>query len=130
MHEWWLRHRDELPRESTLFINHETLGSPMLVLLEGEGMLGITDYPDDFKRFIQDAADDLGIFLYRGLRTRNSSDSLLPLRAGYKCALFVSCDEWKAPTNYHWYTDTAENVNYATVADMARLSLELTRRMD
>jgi hypothetical protein len=130
MHAWWARHRDELPRESTLFVNHETVGSPMLVLLEGEGMLGITDYPDDFKRFIRAAADDLGIFLFPGLRTRNSSDSLLPLRAGYKCALFVSVDELKAPTNYHWYTDTPDRLHYDTVADMARLSLELTRRLD
>jgi hypothetical protein len=87
-------------------------------------------YPDDFKRFIRGVADELGIFLYPGLRTRNSSDSLLPLRAGYKCALFVSVDELKAPTNYHWYTDTPDNVNYGTVADMAKLSLELTRRLD
>jgi hypothetical protein len=130
MRAWFLRHRDELPRESTIFINHETVGSPHLALLEGEGMLGITDYPDDLKRFIQGTADDLGIFLWRELRTRNASDSLIPLRAGYKCALFVSCDELKAPTNYHWYTDTAANVDYGTVADMARLSLELTRRLD
>ena len=130
MREWFLRHRHELARESTIFINHETLGSPHLALLEGEGMLGITDYPDDFKRFIQGVADDLGIFLWRELRTRNSSDSLLPLRAGYKAALFVSCDDLKAPTNYHWYTDTADNVRYDTVADMARLSLEITRRLD
>jgi Peptidase family M28 len=127
---WWQRHRHELPRESTLFVNHETVGSPMLVLLEGEGMLGITDYPEDFKDFIQGVADDLGIFLYRELRTRNASDSLLPLRAGYKCALLVSCDELKAPTNYHWYTDTAANVNYGTVAEAATLSLELARRLD
>jgi hypothetical protein len=130
MRAWWLRHRDELPRESTFFVNHETVGSPMLVLLEGEGMLGITDYPDDFKRFVRQAADDLEIFLYPGLRTRNSSDSLLPLRAGYKCALFVSCDELKAPTNYHWYTDTPDRLSYGTIADMARLSLELARRLD
>lgn len=130
MHAWWDRHRHELPRETTLFVNHETVGSPMLVLLEGEGMLGITDYPDDFKRFIRGVADELGIFLYPGLRTRNSSDSLLPLRAGYKCALFVSVDELKAPTHYHWYTDVPENVTYGTVADMARLSLELTRRLE
>jgi hypothetical protein len=130
MRAWFLRHRDELPRESTIFINHETVGSPHLALLEGEGMLGITDYPEDLKRFIQGIADDLGIFLWRELRTRNASDSLIPLRAGYKCALFVSCDELKAPTNYHWYTDTAANVDYGTVADMARLSLELTRRLD
>jgi hypothetical protein len=130
MRAWFLRHRDELPRESTIFINHETVGSPHLALLEGEGMLGITDYPEDFKDFIQGVADDLGIFLWRELRTRNASDSLIPLRAGYKSALFVSCDELKAPTNYHWYTDTSENVNYGTVADMARLSLELARRLD
>jgi peptidase M28-like protein len=130
MRAWWLRHRDELPRESTFFVNHETVGSPMLVLLEGEGMLGITDYPEDFKRFVRQAADDLEIFLYPGLRTRNSSDSLLPLRAGYKCALFVSVDELKAPTNYHWYTDTPDRLSYGTIADMARLSLELARRLD
>jgi hypothetical protein len=130
MHGWWQRHRHELPRESTIFINHETVGSPKLVLLEGEGMLGITDYPDDLKTFIQGVADDLGIFLWRELRTRNASDSLLPLRDGYKCALFASCDELKAPTNYHWYSDTPANVSYGTVADMARLSLELTRRLD
>jgi hypothetical protein len=130
MRAWFARHRHELPRASTFFINHETVGSPHLVLLEGEGMLGITDYPDDLKNFVQATADDLGIFLWRGLRTRNASDSLIPLRAGYKCALFVSCDEFKAPTNYHWPTDTADNVRYDTVADMARLSLELARRLD
>jgi hypothetical protein len=130
MRAWFQRHRHELPHDSTIFVNHETVGSPHLALLEGEGMLGITDYPDDFKNFIQQTADDLGIFLWRELRTRNSSDSLIPLRAGYKCALFVSCDELKAPTNYHWYTDTADNVRYGTVADMARLSLEITRRLD
>ena len=130
MYAWWQRHRHELPRESTLFVNHETVGSPHLALLEGEGMLGITDYPADFKRLLQEIADDLGIFMYRELRTRNASDSLIPLRAGYKCALFVSCDDLKAPTNYHWYTDTADNLSYGTIADMARLSLELARRLD
>src|SRR3954452_14491006 len=130
MHAWWQRHRHELARESTIFINHETVGSPHLVLLEGEGMLGITDYPNSLKDFIQAVADDLDIFVWRELRTRNASDSLLPLRAGYKCALFVSCDDLKAPTNYHWYTDTADNVDYGTVADMARLSFEVARRLD
>jgi Peptidase family M28 len=130
MRAWFLRHRHELPRQSTIFLNHETVGSPHLVLIEGEGMLGITDYPDDLKDFIQGVADDLEIFLWRELRTRNASDSLIPLRAGYKCALFCSCDELKAPTNYHWYTDTADNLSYETIAEMARLSLELTRRLD
>ena len=101
-----------------------------LLVTEREGMLGITDYPTDFKRFVRGIADELGIFLHGGLRTRNASDSLLPLRAGYKCVLFASCDEYKAPTHYHWYTDTPDNLHYDTIADMARLDLELTRRLD
>lgn len=130
MHRWWARHKHELPRESTFFVNHETVGSPQLVMIEGEGMLGITEYPDDFKRFIQATADDIGVPVRRGLRTRNASDSLIPLRNGYKCALFCSCDELKLPSAYHWYTDTAENVDYRTVTEMARLSLAISRRMD
>lgn len=130
MHGWWQRHAHEFARESTFFVNHETVGSPQLVLIEGEGMLGVTEYPDDFKRFVQATADDIGIPLRRGLRTRNSSDSLIPLRNGYKCVVFASCDELKLPSAYHWYTDTAENVSYGTVAEMARLSQAIVRRLD
>src|SRR3954453_18968318 len=40
MRAWFLRHREELPRDSTLFVNHETVGSPNLVLIEGRGCSG------------------------------------------------------------------------------------------
>ena len=127
---WLNRHQDELPRRTTAFVNHETVGSPMLVLLEGEGMLGITDYSTELKRRIREIGDDFGIFLYKNLRTRNASDSLIPLRRGYTCAVLASCDEFKAPSNYHWPTDVPENLNYGTIADCARITLELSRRLD
>jgi Zn-dependent M28 family amino/carboxypeptidase len=130
MSAWLDRHQDELPRRTTAFVNHETVGSPMLVLLEGEGMLGITDYSAELKRRIREIGDDLGIFLYKDLRTRNASDSLIPLRRGYTCAVLASCDEYKAPSNYHWPTDVPENLRYDTIADCARITLELTRRFD
>jgi hypothetical protein len=130
MHGWLNRHEHELPRRTTAFVNHETVGSPMLVLLEGEGMLGITDYSPELKRRIREVGDDLGIFLYEDLRTRNASDSLIPLRRGYSCAVLCSCDEYKAPSNYHWRTDVPENLCYGTIADCARITLELTRRFD
>src|SRR4051812_1505964 len=38
------RHRAELPRERTRFVVLESLGSPELILLEGEGMLRMRDY--------------------------------------------------------------------------------------
>ncbi len=39
------RHAHELPRESTFFLCHEMLGSPNLLVLRGEGMLKIREYP-------------------------------------------------------------------------------------
>ena len=130
MSAWLDRHQDELPKRTTAFVNHETVGSPMLVLLEGEGMLGITDYSPELKRRIRDIGDELGIFLYKDLRTRNASDSLIPLRRGYSTAVLASCDEFKAPSNYHWPTDVPENLRYDTIADCARITLELARRFD
>jgi hypothetical protein len=130
MSAWLDRHQDELPKRSTAFVNHETVGSPMLVLLEGEGMLGITDYSPELKRRIRAVGDDLGIFLYENLRTRNASDSLIPVRRGYSTAVIASCDEFKAPSNYHWPTDVPENLRYDTIADCARLTHELARRFD
>jgi hypothetical protein len=127
---WLNRHQNELPRRTTAFVNHETVGSPMLVLLEGEGMLGITDYSPELKRRIRQIGDDFGIFLYKNLRTRNASDSLIPLRRGYSTAVIASCDEFKAPSNYHWPTDVPENLRYDTIADCARITQELTRRFD
>jgi hypothetical protein len=130
MSAWLDRHQDELPKRTTAFVNHETVGSPMLVLLEGEGMLGITDYSPELKRRIREVGDDLGIFLYKDLRTRNASDSLIPVRRGYSTAVIASCDEFKAPSNYHWPTDVPENLRYDTIADCARITLELARRLD
>jgi hypothetical protein len=130
MQAWARRHFADLPRESTTFVCLETVGSPHLLVLEGEGMLGMYEYPKDFLAQIKQLAEDEGIYLYPGLRVRNSSDGLIPLKAGYRTAMLGSVDRFKAPTNYHWYTDVPENVDYGTVADCARLSLALTRSLE
>lgn len=123
------RHFPGLIRDSTFFVTLEMVGSPDLVLLEGEGMLGIRDYSSRLKSLIRDCAEELGLFVWKGLRTRNGSDGIIPLRAGYPAATLCSCDEYKAPTNYHWHTDTPENVDYGTVAEAARLCDAVARRL-
>jgi hypothetical protein len=129
MQGWGHRHFPELPRETTTFVNFETVGSPHLFVMEGEGMLGIYEYPKDLIALIKELAAERGIYLVPELRTRNSSDGLIALNAGFRTATFCSVDEFKAPTNYHWPTDIPDNLNYATVADCARLCLALTERL-
>ena len=54
---------------------------------------------------------------------------MIPLRRGYPTVALGSVDEFKIPTNYHWPTDTADRVDYGTVADCARLCDALVRRL-
>lgn len=129
MQAWARRHFPTLPRDRTHVICVDTVGSPTLLVLQGEGMLGIEEYPKDLIATIVDCASDLGIDIYDRLRFRNATDGVIALKAGYPTAMIGSVDEFKIPSNYHWPTDTAENVDYGTVADAARLCDELVRRL-
>lgn len=129
MHGFARRHFDSLPRESTFFLCVDTVGSPRLLCLEGEGMLRMREYPKDDIRLLRAAAGDLGIEIYPELRFRNATDGLLPLQAGYRALMLGSGDEFKIPTNYHWPTDTADRVDYGTVEQAVRLATEVVRRV-
>src|SRR5439155_1416638 len=74
---WGRRHFPRLPRESTTFICLDTLGSPNLVLLEGEGMLGVREYPKDLLRFLRSCVRDIGAYDVPDLRFRNATDGLI-----------------------------------------------------
>jgi Zn-dependent M28 family amino/carboxypeptidase len=125
------RHFPGLDRESTSFICVDTVGSPTLMELEGEGMLVMRDYPARLKDLLSRAARDEGVELVRGLRFRNATDGLISMKAGYPTVMLGSITEYKAPANYHWPTDTAENVDYGTVVDATRVcrrAIELLAR--
>lgn len=123
------RHFPALPTATTSFVCIDTVGSPHLLLLEGEGMLGVKDYPPEFVALVRECADRVGVSLVLGLRFRNATDGLIALNAGYPSAMLGSVDRFKFPTDYHWPTDTPENVNYDSVADAARLCHAVVERV-
>jgi len=124
------RHFDELPRESTFFLCLESIGSPHLLVLRGEGFLKMRDYPPRSLAMMDGLAGELGIRIFPNLRLRSGTDGLEPLAAGYETAVLCSCTDLKQPANYHWWHDLAENVNFDTVADGIRLSEAAIRRLD
>lgn len=124
------RHFASLPRERTRFICLDSVGSPELRLLEGEGMLRMYEYDRRLSALLAASAESLGVRLGPSLRMRNGTDGLVPLKAGYATASVISVEPAKkAPSNYHWPTDTPENVDYATVEDTARLCIEAIQRV-
>jgi hypothetical protein len=110
------RHFPELDRERTWFLNLETLGSPNLILLEGEGAMVMEDYHDrSFRDLVARVADGAGASVRRGMRARTSTDAVIPSRAGYPTATLGSMDRYKALSNYHKMSDTPQNIDYRTV---------------
>ncbi len=130
MHHFATRHFPELPRERTFFLSLDTLGSPHLLVLRGEGMLRMREYPAEALALIDGLAEELGIELFPNLRLRNATDGIYPLAAGYPCATVCSCTRLKQPSNYHWPTDVPENVELGTLADGIRLAEATVRRLD
>jgi hypothetical protein len=124
------RHFPELPAADTFFLAVDTVGSPHLLVLRGEGMMGMTEYPARSLELLDGLADELGIWMFPNLRLRNATDGVFPLSAGYECASLCSCTHIKQPSNYHWPTDTVENVNFETVGDAIRLTEAVVRRLD
>ena len=124
------RHLSRLDRERTWVLNLDTVGSPGLVLLEGEGPVIMEDFFDvTWRDLIARVADREGIPMRRGMRARASTDTVIPSRMGYPTACLVSVNRYKALANYHQPTDTSENLSWATVASAADLAEALAREL-
>jgi hypothetical protein len=124
------RHRASLPPERTTFVNLDTVGSPHLIMLEGEGPFWMERYTAPWLRdLVADTAERLGIPLERGFHARASTDSVIPSRAGYPTATLVSITDWRAPANYHLPSDVPENLDYGTIVAATRLVERVAREL-
>jgi hypothetical protein len=121
------RHFASLPRESTEFVCLDSVGSPELILIEGEGMLRMRDYTHELRERIASVAGRAGIHLRRRLRLGLATDGLIALKGGYRSAAIGSVTEYKLPLNYHSRLDTADRLHYETVRDAAALCEALVR---
>ena len=117
------RHGHELDPRTTSFLNLETVGSPRLIMLEGEGPIWLEPYAGPpFRDLVERCAVERGIDLERGFRARASTDAVIPSRAGHPTATITSITDWGALANYHLPTDTPENVDHDSVERAARLA--------
>ena len=124
------RHLSRLDPERTWVLNLETLGSPELTLLEGEGPLVMEDYFDrGFRDLIARTAEAEDVPLRRGMRARSSTDAVVPSRRCFPTATLTSMDRYKALSNYHMPSDTPENLEYRTVARAVVLAEAVLRRL-
>lgn len=109
------RHRDELDPARTTVLCLECLGGPTLTLVEAEGMLRMRYYSHAARERLARAAAAAGVEIVRGLRTIAATDALIAVRRGYDAVTLASIDASKFPSNYHWPSDTPENLDWSTM---------------
>ncbi len=122
------RHFPFLPRETTRVVCVESVGSPELIVIEGEGMIRMTDYPVEARDFLAASGEAAGVPLRRGLRLGLATDGLIALKAGYPTATLASVTPYKFPANYHSSSDLARNVDFGSVAGAVRVCDQVVRR--
>jgi hypothetical protein len=115
------RHFPDLPPATTEFVCLECVGSPELCVVEGEGMLLMRDYTESSRDALARAGAAAGVALRRGLRTVAATDGLIALRAGYPTCTLGGVDETKFPSNYHWPSDTPDNLSWESVEGALRV---------
>ncbi|MDI6601724.1 MAG: M28 family peptidase [Thermoanaerobacteraceae bacterium] len=97
-------------KEDTYFIILDNLGTGRITYLEGEGMI---KYYKAGKELIQ-TADSMKV-KYPDIQKQHNlllpTDSLPAMASGYHAISFLGKDEKGRLGNYHWYTDTIENVD-------------------
>lgn len=123
------RHFAGLDPACTVMVCLECLGGPTLVVLEGEGMLRMRDYPLQTRDALASAAKAAGVGITRGLRTVASTDALIALRAGYRVGTLASVDYTKFPVNYHWPTDTPDVLHWETIDDAIAVCTQFLRAL-
>jgi hypothetical protein len=109
------RHGDELDPSRTELLCLECLGGARLIVVEGEGMLRMRDYPAEMCDALVGAADRAGVPIERGAKTVAATDALVALRAGYPVVTLASMEDTKLPLNYHWPNDVPENLRWPTL---------------
>ena len=124
------RHFNTLAPAKTTFLCLESVGSPQLMLLAGEGLLRLRRYPTPLIDTLTSLAAAAGVQLRDPFRYRLATDGQVPLLAGYAVAVISAMDWYKAPSNYHWPTDRPENLHTDSIAGAVTLAEAFVRELD
>lgn len=118
-------------RATTYFINLDNCGAGRAAFTTSEGMLWRFRCDPELVRIARESieAEPKLDACGRAFHTMNN-DSFVCLRRGYKALSIMAFDERGVIPNWHWPTDTIENISPATLECATKLATRMVRRLD
>lgn len=125
------RHKYELNPEKTSLINLDNIGQGNLHYVTGEGMLLFWHYNDILINKCAAIASQRNFSTVSPLEYRLAYfDSLVFAQQGYPCTTLIALDDQDQIPNWHWYTDTIDNIDWETISLAVDFAIELARQID
>jgi len=124
MREWLERHKSELDREQTVFVNVDMAGSGAVRWIEKEGLvMGLRYHPT-----LIELCEEIGEG--RGMVSRHATDALVARSAGFPAITITSRNALDYAPNWHQPTDTPDRVDLDSLERTYAFCGALLERLD
>ena len=124
-------HGADYPKDSTEFIVIDNAGAGKLRYCTGEGTIMPFPYSEGLIRVANELSAE---HRFQGVRphfySRAYFDTLVPASRGWGCMTLVAVDDRALIPNWHWPTDTVDNVDFGLVRQVREFATAMVRRVD
>jgi Zn-dependent M28 family amino/carboxypeptidase len=125
------QHYADLPVDSTFLINLDNIGYGNLYYATGEGMLLYYKYDESLINLCDSLAEQPEYSDIRPLEYRRAYfDALVFTQHGYPSTTLIALDDQGLIPNWHWYSDTIDNIDYNTIQHAVDFTADLITKID
>ncbi|MBN2601607.1 MAG: M28 family peptidase, partial [Candidatus Marinimicrobia bacterium] len=125
------RHWPDLAADKTAVINLDNIGFGNLHYVTGEGMLLFYNFDESIVRCCDELTKKTKYTDIKPLEYRRAYfDTLVFTQHGYPCTTLIALDDEGIIPNWHWYTDTINNINEKVIDHAVDFTIDLVRLID
>jgi Zn-dependent M28 family amino/carboxypeptidase len=132
MAAWFRRHRKDLDREQTFFVNLDSLSYGTVHYLDGEGAI-VTYAMDPRLRQLAAAVAESGIPAAEGSRPLTipfHTDALPAVARGFRAISLIGAEDGVGAPYYHTHEDTPDKIDDEALTRAVSFTVELVRALD
>jgi len=130
MSNFFKMYADDITKENTYFINFDNLGSGTPHYFLGEGMLNFYKFSKDLIAVAEKASRLKAFKAITPAKYKLAyTDAIIPASRGYHAMLLLALDEREMIPNWHWHTDTIENIDMSVPKLASDFAMEMVAKL-
>lgn len=130
MENFMRAYAEDISKDNTYFINFDNLGKGTPHYFLGEGMLNFYKFSKDLIAAAETAAQLKEFKTIKPAKYKLAyTDAIVPTSRGYQAILLLALDERGLIPNWHWQSDTIENVDITVPQLTSDFVLEMVKKL-